>query len=120
MARPRSEKMAAAEVLWHTMPSAKLKDFVKTFKKQHGQSISTPGAYLAKKRAGLTKSSNKSSKAKVIGIEQLKEIHQLAKDIGGIKEVRRQLKMLAPIAKAAGGYDQLERCLEMIEELKQS
>lgn len=118
MARPRTQKMAAAVALWKTMPTAKLLEFVKAFKKQHGQSISIPAANLAKKRAGLTKTRTRSSKGNVIGIEQLKEIHQLAQEMGGVKETRRQMRILDSIVKAAGGFEQLERCLEMIDELQ--
>ena len=118
MPRPRSQKLQRATELWATMPTAKLSEFVIAFKKQYGETISGPGAYIAKRRAGLGRKYKKSKRPAEMTIERLQQVQQLAKDLGGIVTVRKQFKSLEVLAIAAGGFDQIGTALDLIEELK--
>lgn len=118
MSRSPSQKIQQAMALWQTMPTAKLHDFVEAYKTQYGETISVPGAFIAKRRAGLTRKSKKSNRQVEMTIEQLQQVHQLAKDLGGIGTVRKQLKSLEALVAAAGGFQEITKALDLIEELK--
>ncbi|HQR43476.1 MAG TPA: hypothetical protein PLX97_12345, partial [Gemmatales bacterium] len=62
MSQPPSQKIQQAMALWQTMPTTKLNDFVEAYKTKYSESISVPGAFIAKRRAGLTRKSKKSSR----------------------------------------------------------
>lgn len=117
MSRSPSQKIQQAMALWQTMPTAKLHDFVAAYKTQYDETISVPGAFIAKRRAGLTRT-KKSNRQVEMTIEQLQQVHQLAKDLGGIGTVRKQLKSLEALVAAAGGYQEITKALDLIEELK--
>ena len=118
MSRSPSQKIQQALALWQSMPTAKLHDFVAAYKTQYDETISVPGAFIAKRRAGLTRKSKKSNRQVEMTIEQLQQVHQLAKDLGGIGTVRKQLKSLEALVAAAGGYQEITKALDLIEELK--
>ncbi|MFO0815810.1 MAG: hypothetical protein U0796_21530 [Gemmatales bacterium] len=118
MSRSPSQKIQQAMALWQTMPTTKLNDFVEAYKTKYSESISVPGAFIAKRRAGLTRKSKKSSRPVEMTIERLQQVHQLAKDLGGIGAVRKQLKSMEALVSAAGGYQEITKALDLIEELK--
>jgi len=119
MPRPKSQKMEQAIALLQTMPKAKLGEFVTAFEKAHSIPISQPVVFLAKKHAGLTRSHKKAKGPEgTISVEQMQKIKEMAKQHGGIKEIRKQLAKLKTIADEAGGFEQLEQCFDILEELK--
>lgn len=116
MPRSSSQKIDEAVELWKSNPELKLREFIILFKQQHGEAISLPSAFTAKKFAGLT-ATTKTLKGFEPTARQLMQVQVLAKAMGGMKKVRMHLKELYALAHAAGGFDQLERCLEIIEKL---